>query len=78
MDDGSCIGVHFESLVDALCKSQLCKSKGEARRLIKGGGAKIDDVPCKNENHQIHQKDFGNSSSIKVSSGKKNHAVLLI
>ena len=66
------------SLVDALCKSQLCKSKGEARRLIKGGGAKIDDVPCKDENHQIHEKDFDQSKTIKISSGKKNHVVLLI
>ena len=66
------------SLVDALSNSQLCKSKGEARRLIKGGGAKIDGVPCKDENHLIHEKDFGQSRTIKISSGKKNHAVLLI
>jgi len=66
------------SLVDALYNSQLCKSKGEARRLINGGGAKIDGVPCKDETHQIHEKDFGQSKTIKISSGKKNHAVLLI
>ena len=31
------------SLIEALCKSELCKSKGEARRLINGGGARIND-----------------------------------
>ena len=66
------------SLVDALCKSELCKSKGEARRLIKGGGARINDVSYLEENYLINKNDFDKSGSIKISSGKKNHAVLYI
>ena len=66
------------SLIDALCKSELCKSKGEARRLIKGGGAKINNVSYVEENYLINKNHFDKSGSIKISSGKKNHAVLYI
>ena len=66
------------SLIDALCKSELCKSKGEARRLIKGGGARINDVSYLEENYLINKNDFDKNGSIKISSGKKNHAVLYI
>ena len=66
------------SLIDALCKSELCKSKGEARRLIKGGGARINDVSYLEENYLINRNHFDKSGSIKISSGKKNHAVLYI
>ena len=66
------------SLIDALCKSELCKSKSEARRLIKGGGARINDVSYLEENYLINKNDFDKSGSIKISSGKKNHAVLYI
>ena len=66
------------SFIDALCKSELCKSKGEARRLIKGGGARINDVSYLEENYLINRNHFDKSGSIKISSGKKNHAVLYI
>ena len=66
------------SFIDALCKSELCKSKGEARRLIKGGGARINDVSYLEENYLINKNHFDKSGSIKISSGKKNHAVLYI
>ena len=66
------------SLIDALCKSELCKSKGEARRLIRGGGARINDVSYLEENYLINRNHFDKSGSIKISSGKKNHAVLYI
>ena len=66
------------SLIDALCKSELCKSKGEARRLIKGGGARINDISYLEENYLINKNDFDTNGTIKISSGKKNHAVLYI
>ena len=66
------------SLIDALCISNLCSSRGEAKRLIRGGGAKINNKQLLNENHLIHIEDFGLDKSLKLSSGKKNHAVLLL
>jgi tyrosyl-tRNA synthetase len=66
------------SLIDALCKSELCKSKGEAKRLIKGGGARVNNLSYRDENYLINKNDFGKNGSIKISSGKKNHAVLYI
>mgnify|MGYP001490736817 CR=1 FL=1 len=47
--------VLFDAFIDALCKSELCKSKGEARRLIKGGGARINDVSYFEENYLINK-----------------------
>ena len=35
------------SVVDILLKAEYAKSKGEARRMIKGGGARINDVKWK-------------------------------
>ena len=66
------------SLIDALCLTKLSSSKGEARRLIKGGGAKVNNTQQKNENHFIVSKDFDKENNLKISSGKKNHAVLII
>ena len=66
------------TLIDALCISNLCQSKSAARRLIRGGGAKINNQPFLNENHIIHIEDFGANKSMKLSSGKKNHAVLYL
>ncbi len=64
------------SLIEALCKTELCKSKGEARRLINGGGARINNQSFRDEDHIIQKSDFDKSGTLKISSGKKNHAVL--
>ena len=64
------------SLIEALCKTELCKSKGEARRLINGGGARINNQSFRDEDHVIQKSDFDETGTLKISSGKKNHAVL--
>ena len=40
-DDFSAEGL---GVIDALCKANLCPSRGEARRLIQQGGVSVDDV----------------------------------
>lgn len=50
-------------------------SNGEIRRLIKGGGAKINDVKVDDENQMITAADLVDGS-VKVSSGKKKHALV--
>ncbi len=60
------------NLVDLLMKLEFCSSKGEAKRLIAGGGAKIDDVSIKDEEFVINSQNFSNAS-VKISSGKKKH-----
>ncbi len=58
-------------IVKLLSESGLCSSNGEARRLIKGGGAYINDVRIPDENYQITLKDFKDGAAI-VKAGKKN------
>lgn len=58
---------------DLFVLSNLCSSKGEARRLIDGKGAKINDESILDPKQQFN---FENMDSVKISSGKKKHHVL--
>ena len=61
------------SILDAMVSLGLCASKGEAKRLIKGGGARVDGEQVSSEQHQIASKD----GDIRVSAGKKKHGILV-
>ena len=61
------------SLVDALVGLGLVASKGEAKRLIKGGGARIDGKQITDEAYVITITD----QSCRVSAGKKAHGLLV-
>ena len=52
--------------------NSLLSSKNEARRLIRGGGAKINNQSIKDENLVI-DKSFFSSNFIVLSAGKKRH-----
>jgi len=60
------------NLVDALVNLGLVASKGEAKRLIKGGGARVAGAQITDENHVILITD----QSLRVSAGKKSHGLL--
>ena len=64
------------SIVDLLSKSNLCQSKGEARRLVKGGGAKLNDNRIDDDSRMLLEQDFTNGEA-KLSAGKKRHAVIV-
>lgn len=55
--------------------SKLCPSNAEARRLIRGGGAKINDQKINDENQCINHT-YARNGLIKLSSGKKNHILI--
>ncbi len=59
------------ALVDALVALGFSASKGEAKRLIRGGGARVDGVAVADEAAVLTVTD-----SVRVSSGKKLHGVL--
>ena len=59
------------ALVDALVALGFSTSKGEAKRLIRGGGARVDGEAVKDEAALLTV-----DSSVRVSSGKKLHGVL--
>ena len=53
----------------------LAASNGEARRLIRGGGARINDTPVKDEGQIVSLADAVDGA-IKLSSGKKHHILV--
>lgn len=60
------------SVADALIALDFAKSKKEARRLIAGGGARVDDVKIEDENAVISLQN----NSVKLSAGKKKHGII--
>ena len=64
------------SVVEAFQLVGLGKSNGEVRRLIRGGGARINDVAVRLENHAVTMDDLDKNGVVKLSAGKKRHAVL--
>ncbi len=55
--------------------SKLVNSNAEARRLIRGGGARINDEKLADES-QIINIDYLKDGIIKLSSGRKNHMLI--
>ncbi len=54
----------------------LTKSNGEARRLIKGNGARLNDTVISDELGLATAKDLNKDGILKLSAGKKRHAVV--
>ncbi|HJU19714.1 MAG TPA: tyrosine--tRNA ligase [Stellaceae bacterium] len=54
----------------------LAASNGEARRLIRGGGARLNDVAVADETRPISLADLGAEGALKLSAGRKRHALI--
>lgn len=63
-------------VVDLFVETGLAASKGEARRLVKGGGAKINDNKIETEDQNVTGADMTADGYIKLSAGKKKHALV--
>ena len=59
----------------AFMAAGLTESNGEARRLIKQGAAKVNDVQVKDQNAALSADDIVDGT-IKLSAGKKRHALV--
>jgi tyrosyl-tRNA synthetase len=57
-------------------RAGLATSNGEARRLIKGNGARLNDAAIADENQRIALEDLTSDGYIKLSAGKKRHALV--
>ncbi len=64
-------------LCELLTRSGLTSSNGEARRLINGGGAKLNNQKVIDECHKVFIKDFSEGYLI-LSSGKKRFIKILL
>ncbi len=62
--------------LDLFVQSGLSSSKGEVKRLIKGGGAKLNDVSISDQELIVTDNDLTKDGYIKLSSGKKKHALV--
>jgi tyrosyl-tRNA synthetase len=60
------------SIIDSLLALGLIASKGEAKRLIAGGGARVDGVAISDENTMISRSN----TTVKISAGKKKHGLI--
>ncbi len=58
-------------------RAGLAASNGEARRLIKGGGGRVNDVALSDETQPITTADINADGVIKLSAGKKRHALVV-
>ncbi|MCG8490082.1 MAG: tyrosine--tRNA ligase, partial [Sneathiellales bacterium] len=55
----------------------LCASSSEARKLIKGGGARLNDEKISDEKQILTSADVNETGRIKLSAGKKRHHLIL-
>ena len=60
-----------------LAESGLCASLGEARRLIRGGGARVNDAPVTDEAATVTGGDM-RDGAIKLSAGRKQHRLVRV
>jgi tyrosyl-tRNA synthetase len=63
-------------ILDLFCRLNLTTSKGEARRLIEGGGGRLNDVSISDELFVLKEATFEKQSVLKLSAGKKRHGLL--
>jgi tyrosyl-tRNA synthetase len=57
-------------------KARLVASNGEARRQIKAGGLKVNDIAVSDEKAVLTAGDLTAEGVIKLSLGKKRHVLL--
>lgn len=56
----------------------LCASGGEARRLIAGGGAAVNDVKVASDKDVVTASQLSADGNIKLSAGKKKHVLITV
>jgi tyrosyl-tRNA synthetase len=61
---------------ELFARAGLAASNSEARRLIKGSGARINDVVVKSETQSVSLADLDPQGLIKLSAGRKRHAIV--
>lgn len=60
----------------ALTRAGLTESNGEAKRHIKAGAVRVNDAPVSDENAALADSDVTADGTIKLSVGKKKHALI--
>ena len=63
---------------DLLREAGLAKSNSEARRLIRGGGARVNDERFRDETGTVGPDELSAGGAIKLSAGRKRHALVRV
>mmetsp|Transcript_14543 Transcript_14543/g.37706 ORF Transcript_14543/g.37706 Transcript_14543/m.37706 type:complete len:482 (+) Transcript_14543:3-1448(+) len=83
LDDLPSVGISSSEVdegvpvVDLFMKLEFAKSKSEVRRLIEGGGARLNDEKIEDAALVVTAEQFADGQ-VKVSSGKKKHGLVKI
>ena len=65
------------AVIKLFVEAGLAASNGEARRLIRGGGARLNDVPITDEALVVTMADLVDGAA-KLSAGKKQHRLVRV
>jgi tyrosyl-tRNA synthetase len=61
---------------ELLHEAGLAESRNAARKLIKGGGARLNDTPIASDAVAVKEGDLDASGTLKLSAGRKRHALV--
>ena len=61
---------------ELLHEAGLVESRTEARKLIKGGGARLNDKPIAGDAVMVGEADLDGSGTLKLSAGRKRHVLV--
>jgi tyrosyl-tRNA synthetase len=64
--------------VELFSRAGLAASNSEARRLIRGGGARINGTTVDDETRIVRLADLGPQGVLKLSAGRKRHALVRV
>ena len=67
-----------QTVVDVMAATKLQKSKGEAKRLIKGGGARVNNVKVEAEDQVLGEDDVIEGRVLLLAAGKKNKLLVRV
>jgi tyrosyl-tRNA synthetase len=54
----------------------LAESRTEARKLLKGGGGRLNDKPLASDMAMVGEKDLDSAGTLKLSAGRKRHVLV--
>ncbi len=64
------------AVYDLMREAGLVRSNSEARRLIRGGGARVNDRTVRDETGTVGPQDLSAEGAIKLSAGRKRHVLV--
>ena len=67
------------TLIDLFIRLEFAKSKSEVRRLVKGGGARLNGEKVEDAELMVSAATFeGDAKELKLSAGKKKHGIVVM